>query len=116
MELKCLEGGPYVGAPACNRSQRPRKGVEVYLYFFNLGARWGWVRNATPGPLYPRETALLPTLQEAVWAPGPSWTGEENLAATAIQTPDHAARTAVAIRTADCAIPTHRKHFQCTGT
>jgi hypothetical protein len=33
-----------------------RGGVEVQLYsFFNLGARWGWVVNATPRPLYPRE-------------------------------------------------------------
>jgi hypothetical protein len=23
--------------------------------FFNLGVRWGWVVNATPRPLYPRE-------------------------------------------------------------
>jgi hypothetical protein len=23
--------------------------------FFNLGARWGWVVNVTPRPLYPRE-------------------------------------------------------------
>jgi hypothetical protein len=30
--------------------------VKVMLYsFFNLGARWGWVVNATPWPLYPRE-------------------------------------------------------------
>jgi hypothetical protein len=30
--------------------------VEVWLYsFFNLGARWGWVVNATLRPLYPRE-------------------------------------------------------------
>jgi hypothetical protein len=24
-------------------------------FFLNLGARWGWVVNATPRPLYPRE-------------------------------------------------------------
>jgi hypothetical protein len=33
-----------------------RGGVEVWLYsFFNLGAGWGWVVNATPRPLYPLE-------------------------------------------------------------
>jgi len=33
----------------------PEGGV-VYLYsFFNLGARWSWVVNATPRPLYHRE-------------------------------------------------------------
>jgi hypothetical protein len=40
-------------------SRRPRGGVEVSLYsFFNLGARWGWVVNATPRPLYLRERDL----------------------------------------------------------
>jgi hypothetical protein len=30
--------------------------VEVYLYsLFNLGARWRWICNPTPRPLYPRE-------------------------------------------------------------
>jgi hypothetical protein len=28
---------------------KPIGGVEVQIYsFFNLGARWGWVVNATP--------------------------------------------------------------------
>ena len=28
--------------------------AQVYIYsFFNLGARWGWVVNATHRPLYP---------------------------------------------------------------
>jgi len=39
-----------------NRPRRPRGWVEVLLYsFFNLGARWGWVVNAMPRPLYPWE-------------------------------------------------------------
>jgi len=39
-----------------NRPRRPRGGVEVLLCsFLNLGARWGWVVNAMPWPLYPRE-------------------------------------------------------------
>jgi hypothetical protein len=35
----------------------PRTGhEEVYFYsFLNLGAKWGWVVNATLRPLYPRE-------------------------------------------------------------
>jgi len=32
-------------------------------------------------------------LQEAGWAPGPVWTGEENLAPTGIQSPDRPARS-----------------------
>ena len=31
-----------------------RKSRYLY-YFFNLDARWGWVVNTTPRPLYPRE-------------------------------------------------------------
>ena len=39
-----------------NRLRKPRGGVEVYPYsFFNLGARWDWMFNVTPRPLYPRE-------------------------------------------------------------
>jgi hypothetical protein len=33
------------------------------------------------------------TAQEAGWAPGPVWTGEENLAATGIRSPDRPARS-----------------------
>jgi hypothetical protein len=37
------------------RPRRPREGVEIQLYSpFNVGARWGWVVNATPRSLYPR--------------------------------------------------------------
>ena len=39
-----------------------------------------WVVNATPQPHYPRERDPIPIVQEAGWAPGPVWTGAENLA------------------------------------
>ena len=36
--------------------RRPTGAVNIQLYSsFNLSARWGWVVNATPRPLYPRE-------------------------------------------------------------
>jgi len=39
-----------------NMPWRPWWGVDVQFYsFFNLGAGWGWVVNATPRPLYPQE-------------------------------------------------------------
>ena len=34
-----------------------------------------------------------PTVQEAGWAPGPVWTGMENLAPTGIGPPDRSARS-----------------------
>ena len=33
----------------------------------------------------------VPIVQEAVWAPGPVWTGAENLAPTRIRSPDRPA-------------------------
>ena len=54
-------------APDCKGRDHPRTGhegpdaggggAEVEFYsFFNLGARWGWVVNATPRPPYRRES------------------------------------------------------------
>ena len=45
----------------CKGKVHPRGGLEVQLYsFFNLGARWGWVGNATPRPLYPGKETRYP--------------------------------------------------------
>ena len=35
----------------------------------------------------------VPIVQEAGWAPGPVWTGAENLAPTGIRSPDRPARS-----------------------
>ena len=65
------------------QATKAQGGVEVYLYsFFNLSARWGWVVNATPQPIYSRERDPVPIVQEAEWAAGPVWTVAENLAYT----------------------------------
>jgi hypothetical protein len=35
---------------------KAQRAVEIWpYYFFNLDAGYGWVINAKPGPLYPRE-------------------------------------------------------------
>ena len=56
----------------------------VYPYrfysFFNLGARWGWVANTTPRPLYPKERYPVPILEEVGWVSETVWTGGQNLA------------------------------------
>jgi hypothetical protein len=68
-------------------------GIEVQLYsFLNLDARWGWVVNATRRPLYPPEKNRYP-LCGRLWAPGPIWTGAENIAPTGIRSPDCPARS-----------------------
>jgi len=53
----------------------------------------GWVINATPLPLYPREGDPLPTVEEAGWAPGPDLEFAENLATTGFRSPDRSARS-----------------------
>jgi hypothetical protein len=40
----------------------------------------------------------VPILQEAGWAPGPVWTGAENLAPTRIRSPDRPARSQLLYR------------------
>jgi hypothetical protein len=66
--------------------------VEVQLHcFFSLRARWVWMVNATPRPLYPRARDPVPIVQRAGWAPGPVWTGTKNLASTGIRSPDRPA-------------------------
>ena len=52
----------------------------------------GWVVNATPQPLYPRERR--DTHCTGGWVgPGPVWIGAENLAPTGIRSPDRPARS-----------------------
>jgi len=53
----------------------------------------GWVDNATPRQLYPRETNPVPIVQEAGWAPGPVWTGDKNLVPTEIRSPERPVRS-----------------------
>ena len=52
-----------------------------------------WVVNATLRPLYPQERDPLLNVQEAGFAPGPVWTGAENLAFAEIRFEDRLARS-----------------------
>ena len=54
-------------------------------------------RNA-PAALYPSKDTV-PIVQAAGWAPGPFWTGEENLVTTGIRSPVRPACSSVAIPT-----------------
>jgi len=46
-----------------------------------------------PRPLFTLGKDPVPIVQEAGWAPGPVWTGAENLAPTEIRSPDRPARS-----------------------
>ena len=68
-------------------------GVEVYiaLPFHDHCTRRGWGVSVTPRPLFTPGKDPVPIGQEAGWAPGPVWTGAENLARTGIRSPDRPA-------------------------
>jgi hypothetical protein len=51
------------------------------------------VVGTTPHPNSAPGTDPVPTVQEAEWAPGPVWTGAENLAPTGIRSLDRPARS-----------------------
>jgi hypothetical protein len=55
--------------------------------------------SATPRPLSTPGKDSVPTAQEAGWAPGPVWTGVENLTSTRIRSPDRPARSSFATPT-----------------
>ena len=46
-----------------------------------------------PGPLFTLGKDPVSIVQEAGWAPGPVWTGAENLGPTRIRSPDRPARS-----------------------
>jgi hypothetical protein len=82
---------PYKGKVCPKYAIKVQKVIGVYFYsFFNLGAGYGWMLNATPRPLY-RDP--LPTVQEAAWVQGPVWAQTENFAPTGIPTPDRPTRS-----------------------
>ena len=65
----------------------------IALPFLDHGTRSGWGVSVTPRPLFIPGKNPVPIVQEAGWAPGPVWTGAENLAPTGIRSPDRSARS-----------------------
>jgi hypothetical protein len=53
---------------------------------------WGGLSKPRPIRFTPVKDPV-PILKKAGWAPGPVWTGVENLAPTGIRSPDHPARS-----------------------
>jgi hypothetical protein len=76
-----------------------RVGRGIALLFHDHDNRRGGVVSSTPRPYFTPRKDPVPTVQEAGWAPGPVWTGAENLASTGIRSPDRPARRSVAIPT-----------------
>jgi hypothetical protein len=57
------------------------------------GTRRGLGVSVTLRPLLTPGKEPVPIVQETGWAPGPIWTGAENLAPTGIRSPDRPARS-----------------------
>ena len=73
-------------------AHRGSRGV-IALHFHDHGTRRGGGVSVTPRPLFAPRKDPVPIVQEAGWAPGPAWTGAENLAPTRIRYPDLPARS-----------------------
>jgi hypothetical protein len=58
------------------------------LLFIDHGTRRRWGVSLTPWPLFTPGKDPVPIVQKAGWAPGPVWTGAENLAHAGIRSPD----------------------------
>jgi hypothetical protein len=59
------------------QAQTWSRSIAIFIPY--LDTRKEWVVNTTLRPLYPRLRALVPNVQEVVWASGPVWTDAENL-------------------------------------
>jgi hypothetical protein len=55
--------------------------------------------SVTPRPHFNPGKDPVPIVHEAGWAPGPVWTGAENIAPTGIRSLDRPARSSVAVPT-----------------
>jgi len=63
------------------------------LPFHDHGTRKGLGVIVTPWAIFTPGKDPVPIVEEAGWAPGPVWTGAENLASTGIRSPDRPARS-----------------------
>ena len=64
----------------CTGCTAHRRSRGIALLFYDHGTRRGWGVSVTPRPLFTPGRDPVPIAQEAGRAPGPVWTGAENLA------------------------------------
>jgi hypothetical protein len=77
-------------------AQRGSRGLA--LLFLDQGTRRGRGVSVTPRPLFTSGKDSVPIVQEDGWAPGPVWTGAENLAPTGIRFSDRPSRSQLLYR------------------
>ena len=76
----------------CTGRTAHRGSRGIALLFHDQGCRRREGSASHPGRSLPSGKEPVPIVQEARWAPGPVWTGAENLAPTGIRSPDRPAR------------------------
>ena len=91
---------PCTGTEALYRPYGPQGRVDIQLYTFLTTAREGGERSGSrPRPLFTSGKDPVPIVQEAAQAPGPVWTGAENLAPHRDSIPEPSSPQPVAIPT-----------------
>jgi len=86
--VKC----PHVQAlRLCTCRTAHRGSRSIALLFHDHGTRSGWGVSVTTRPLFTPGKDPVLIVQEAGWAPGPVWTGAENLTPIGIRSPDRPA-------------------------
>ena len=85
IELKC---SLVQALRLCTGRMAHRGSRGIALLFLDHSTRRGWGVSIMPQLLFTPRKDLVPIVQEAGWAPGPVWTGAENLAHTRIWSPD----------------------------
>ena len=88
----------------CTGRMAHRGSRGIALLFHDHGTRRGWGVSVTSQLPFTPEEDPVPIVQEAGWAPGPVWTGAENLAPTSIWSPDRPAHSQSLYR---LSYPTH---------
>ena len=77
----------------CTGRTAHRGSRGIALPFQDHSTRRGWGVSVTPRPLFTPGKDPVRIVQEAGWAPGPVWTGAENLAPTGVWSPDRPTRS-----------------------
>ena len=77
----------------CTGRTTHRGSRGIALLFLDHVTRRGWVVSVTPWQVFTPGKDTVTIVQEAGWAPGPLWTGAENVVPTGIRSPDRPARS-----------------------
>jgi len=76
----------------CTGRTAHRGSRSITLLFLDHGTSRVWEVSVTPQPIFTPGKDPVPNEQEAGWAPGPVWTGEENIVPIGIRAVDRPAR------------------------